>query len=221
MQKILIDLDGTILDFNKGEKISFVETIKHFFNYTPSEYECKIFSFNNEYFFNQYANGNMERRKFHHSRFFKTLKFMKLEGNVFEINDYYVDLLKYQSILYDDALDALKYLSSKYDIYVASNGMTEVQMKRIENIRKYFKGYYISEAIGFNKPNIKFFEYIFRNLNEYDKSKYIIIGDRLESDILGGINAGIKTIYLNRNNINFDIKPDYEIKGLNEIKNVL
>ena len=65
-------------------------------------------------------------------------------------------------------------------------------------------------------------EYILRDLNEYDRNKYIIIGDRLDSDILGGINSNIKTIYVNRNNINDEnIKPDYEINSLDNIKNIL
>ena len=65
-------------------------------------------------------------------------------------------------------------------------------------------------------------EYILRDLNEYDRNKYIIIGDRLDSDILGGINSNIKTIYLNKNNINDEnIKNDYEINSLDNIKNIL
>ena len=101
--------------------------------------------------------------------------------------------------------------------------MIEVQSKRMElsGLNKYFKKYFISEECGANKPDIKFFEYIFNNLNDYDKSNYIIIGDRLDTDILGGINAGIKTLYINRNNINNEIKPDYEIFDFNEIKNIL
>ena len=59
------------------------------------------------------------------------------------------------------------------------------------------------------------------DLNDYDKSKYIIIGDRLETDILGGINANIKTVLINRDNVTGDIIPDYEIYDLNELKNIL
>ena len=68
-----------------------------------------------------------------------------------------------------------------------------------------------------NKLNIN----IFNDLNDFDKVKYIIIGDRIDSDILGAINSGIKSIYLNRNNISDNIIPNYEIKSLLEIKNIL
>ena len=71
------------------------------------------------------------------------------------------------------------------------------------------------------KPDIEFFDYVFKNIKDEDKSHYVIIGDRLDTDILGGIKAGIKTIYVNRNNINSEIKPDVEIFDLRELINIL
>lgn len=222
IEKILMDLDGTLLDFNKGEKNAFIDTLKVCANYMPSDDECIKFSEINEYYFQQYANGKMDRKTFHFNRFDEIYKYLSINADVIKSNDYYVNSLKYQANLYDDALDAIKYLSKKYELYISSNGMYEVQMKRIEEIKEYFKGFYISERVGANKPNKEFFEYILRDLNEYDRNKYIIIGDRLDSDILGGINSNIKTIYVNRNNINDEnIKPDYEINNLDNIKNIL
>ena len=66
-----------------------------------------------------------------------------------------------------------------------------------------------------------FKEFWWNDLNDNKKDEYVIIGDRLDTDILGGINVGIKTIYLNRFNKSGSIKPDYEIKSLNELKKIL
>jgi len=224
VNKLLIDLDGTLLDFNEGEKNAFISTIKHFTGYEPTDYECNKFSVINEYYFNEYRLGKMDRNEFHFKRFNDIYSFLKLSGDIEKSDNYYVDSLKYQSNLYSDVVDSLKYLYKKYDLYIASNGMTEVQKKRLNLacIDKYFKKIYVSEEIGYNKPDKEFFEYIFKDLNDYDINNYAIIGDRLESDILGGINAGIKTIYLRRNEIlRDDIKPDYEILGLDEINKIL
>ena len=224
IEKVLIDLDGTLLDFSKGEKNAFIDTIKHFTGYEPTDYECQKFSIINEYYFNQYRMNNMSRDEFHYQRFKEIYEFLKLNASIEESDLYYVNSLKYQANLFDDVVDALKYLSKKYELFIASNGMYSVQLKRMETagIDKYFKKSYVSEEIGFNKPDIEFFDYVFKDLNEYDKEKYIIIGDRLETDVLGGINAGIKTIYLRRNEImRDDIKPDYEISSLNEINKIL
>ena len=224
INKLLIDLDGTLLDFNKGERNAFIETIKKFTGYDPTDFDCQKFSVINEHYFNEYRLGKMDRDTFHHNRFKDIYEYLKLNADIDKSDEYYVASLKYQANLFDDVLDCLKYLYKKYDLYVASNGMTEVQKKRLETagIDKYFKKLYVSEAIGYNKPDIEFFNYIFNDLNESDKLSYAIIGDRLESDILGGINAGIITIYLERHEIvRDDIKPTYTISSLDEIYKIL
>lgn len=223
IDKVLIDLDGTLLDFSKGEKKAFIETIKKFTGYTPDDFECQKFSIINEFYFNEYRNKKMDRDTFHFNRFKEIYEYLKLNADIMESDTYYVNALKYNAEIYDDVLDGIKYLTKKYDLYVVSNGMTEVQRKRTElaGLSKYFKKYYISEECGANKPDIEFFDYVFNDINDFDKSHYIIIGDRLDTDVLGGINASIKTIYLARKEIYSDIKPDYEIQSLKEINNIL
>ena len=224
IDKLLIDLDGTVLDFSKGERNAFILTVKKFTEYEPTDFDCEKFSVINEFYFNEYRTGKMDRNTFHHNRFKDIFEYLKLNADIDESDNYYVDSLKYQAILYDDVIDALKYLSKKYELYVASNGMTEVQKKRLElaGVDKYFKKSYVSEELGHNKPEIEFFDYIFNDLNDFDKSHYAIIGDRLESDILGGFNAGITTIYLERCEMTCDeVKPDYKISSLNEINKIL
>ena len=101
--------------------------------------------------------------------------------------------------------------------------MNDVQIKRMEkaNILNYFNNIYISEKIGYNKPKIEFFEYVIKDIGDYDKSKYIIIGDRIDSDIDGGNNFGIKTVLLDRKN-KFDKNiSTYCIENLIRIKNIL
>ena len=71
------------------------------------------------------------------------------------------------------------------------------------------------------KPDIEFFDYVFDYIKDKDKSHYVIIGDRLDTDILGGIKAGIKTIYVDRKNINNEIKPDVVVFSLKELINEL
>jgi YjjG family noncanonical pyrimidine nucleotidase len=222
MKYILIDLDGTLLDFKKGERKSIINTLNNV-GYNPTEKEIKLFSDINEEEFEKYKINLKTRPEFHHDRFKRLKDKLNIDYDIDETNKYYVKELKYSSETFDDIFDSLKYLSNKYDLFVASNGMCEVQLKRMElaGLDKYFKKSFISEECGANKPDIKFFEYIFNDLNDHDKSNYIIVGDRLDTDILGGINAGIKTIYINRNNINNEISPDYEIIDFNELKNIL
>jgi len=220
---ILFDLDGTLLDFSKSEKKIIKKVIKDYANYELSIDDLNYFSKINEYWFNRFNDGYMTRIEYQIKRFDEFKKYLKLEFDIESCNKYYCDNLKIAADLYDD-IDILNYLYNKYDLFIASNGMLETQKNRLSEakIYNYFKDYYVSEKIGYNKPDIKFFEYIFNDLNDYNKENYVIIGDRISTDIIGGKNAGIKTIYLNRLNIKDTNKiSDYEIKSLNELKNIL
>lgn len=220
---VLFDLDGTILDFHQGERTAFIATINEFSNYELKEADISLFSDINERLFNEYASGKMKRIEFQEKRFFEISKHLNINIDCSVANKFFINTLKYTADVYDDAIDILNYLSDKYTLLIASNGITSVQTQRLAScgFLSLFNKIYASEEIGANKPDIKFFDYIFNDLNDYDKNRYIIIGDRLETDILGGINSNIKTVLINRDNVIGDIIPDYEIFNLNDLKHIL
>ena len=49
----------------------------------------------------------------------------------------------------------------------------------------------------------------------------LVVGDSPTSDILGGINSGIDTCWYNPNKMESKYKPTYEIRALEELKNIL
>ena len=77
--------------------------------------------------------------------------------------------------------------------------------------------------IGHNKPSSEFFEHCFSNIPGFDKTKAIIVGDSLFSDVLGGINAGIKTCWVNPGHeaAKNGIQPDFEIEALHQLPALL
>lgn len=223
MKYILIDLDGTLLDFKTGEKESFSKTIEELTSYKVSEEDKLKFSEINDFYFNEYKNKKMDRNKFHLNRFKYMLNYLNLEYDPVKMDLYYVNELKYHAEIFNDVIEILDYLYPNYKLYVASNGMKEVQIKRMEiaDIKKYFINYYISEEVGYNKPDKEFFQYIFNDIKDPNKDEYIIIGDRIDSDIIGGKDSNIKTIYLNRDDDTKSIDADYNIKSLLDLKNIL
>lgn len=106
-----------------------------------------------------------------------------------------------------------------------TNGLKDVQDNRIRKsiIGKYFENVVVSEEINISKPDPKIFEYALNSINYSDKSKVLIVGDSLTSDIQGGLNSGIDTCWFNPNNIinNTSIKPTYKITNLMDLKNIL
>ena len=124
----------------------------------------------------------------------------------------------------DGAPRLLMTLSRKYPLYIASNGTTVVQKSRIASagIGRYFKGIFLSQELGADKPQIEFFERATGQIEGYDPAASIILGDSLTSDIQGGINAGMHTCWFNphhRERVN--IAPEFEITDLSEFDAVL
>ena len=123
------------------------------------------------------------------------------------------------------AEEAVERLSKKYKLYLASNGTASVQKGRMTsaNLYRFFEEVFVSQEIGANKPSIEYFERCFARIPNFDKSKAIMVGDSLTSDILGGQNAGIATCWVNPNHQEgrADIRVDYEIEALSQLEALL
>ena len=87
----------------------------------------------------------------------------------------------------------------------------------------YFKDVIISEVAGYQKPDKRYFDYLFAKHPEFSKDLSLIIGDSLSSDIRGGNNAGIDTCWYNprRMENKTDCICTYEIAALEELYTIL
>ena len=91
------------------------------------------------------------------------------------------------------------------------------------NLYRFFQEVFVSQEIGHNKPSKAYFDGCFARIPGFDPAKAIIVGDSLTSDIQGGINAGLKTVWVNPSHSQGrpDIKPDYEIESLSQLEALL
>ena len=81
---------------------------------------------------------------------------------------------------------------------------------------------FISQKLGHNKPSREYFEACYALIPDFDASKALMVGDSLSSDILGGINGGMKTCWVNPQHKKAgDIVPDYEIENINQLEALL
>ena len=122
------------------------------------------------------------------------------------------------------AEEAVKRLHEKYRLFLVSNGTAVVQQGRLTsaNLYPWFEKVFISQEIGFNKPDKAFFDRCFAQIPGFDPSKALMVGDSLTSDIQGGINAGLRTVWINPAHKPADkIHPDYEIEGLSQLETLL
>ena len=136
--------------------------------------------------------------------------------------DYQLTLGDYIQFV-DKAKDILLSQKGRYVIAAATNGTKVAQEKklRLSGLNEIFDEIFISEDIGAEKPSKEFFDFVFDKLGITDKSEVIIIGDSLTGDIKGGFCAGIDTCWFNPHCQTAAYTSKYEIKSLQELKEIL
>ena len=223
IKTVFLDLDDTLLDFHRSEREAISATLSSL-GVTPTEAVRKRYSEINRYVWQQLELGTMTREQILVRRFELLFEELGLEIDGMTARRTYEWNLGGSYFYIDGAEALLDELSKKYDLYLMSNGTAAVQDRRIaaSGISKYFKGIFISEKVGYNKPALEFFEKCFAEIPDFRKEESIIIGDSLSSDIKGGINAGIPTCHYNPKGETSDkITPDYTIKALEELPTLL
>ena len=224
IKKILLDLDDTVLDFHKGERMAIEKTLSSF-GVEPTAEVIALYRECNRFCWSSLERGEMERDDVLIHRFKMVFDKLGVPEDPRKVQYVYERNLAAECHFIEGAEDAVKNLSEKYDLYIASNGTAFVQDRRIaaSGIEKYCKGIFISERIGANKPSREFFDGCFEKMGDTNKDEILIVGDSLSSDILGGINAGIHTCHVDPTGaFNYaEINPDHSIKCLSELPKLL
>lgn len=218
---IFLDLDDTILDFHKGEMQAISHALR-LIGIEPEERLITRYMEINVGCWRALERGEMNRDQVIYGRFERLFEEFSIKKDHIKFQDIYQEYLSREHDFIPGAkemLDALRD-SGKYSLYIATNGIPEVQWPRINDsgIRDYFKDIFISYDFGVAKPNREFFERCFERIDGFNHDECIIVGDNPTSDIKGGINAGIKTCHFDRRNTVYtDIIPDYRITNLSEL----
>ncbi|MDU7870711.1 MAG: pyrimidine 5'-nucleotidase, partial [Pantoea sp.] len=116
-------------------------------------------------------------------------------------------------------------LHGRVKMGIITNGFTALQQIRLERtgFRDYFSALVISEQVGVPKPAAEIFDYALKQMGNPDRQRVLMVGDTPESDILGGINAGLKTCWLDHGTrpLPQHIHPTWQVKSLNELEALL
>ena len=222
---VFLDLDNTILDFTMAERTALSKTLAER-GIEPTDARLRRYSEINIACWEKLEEGLLTRDEvlvLRYELLFRELGRPDLSGA--EATARYESLLHIGHWFMPGAEELLRELSAKHDLYLASNGVESVQLSRIASagIGPYFKELFISERVGFNKPQKEYFDACFARIPGFDPARAMIVGDSLTSDIRGGINAGIKSCWYNYDGRpgRDDIRPDFEIRALSELPELL
>ncbi|MCM1113897.1 MAG: YjjG family noncanonical pyrimidine nucleotidase [Clostridium sp.] len=224
IKNILFDLDDTILDFKMSERVALSKTLIEL-DIEPTEYIISQYSKYNISQWKRLELGEISRDEVKINRYKLLFDDIGVDVSAKLATSIYEKNLAVGHYFIDGAEQMLHSLSKSYALHLVSNGTKAVQEGRLASagISHYFENIFISEVIGFEKPSEKFFDFCFKKMINFNKNNTIIIGDSLTSDIKGGHNAGIKTVWFNPDHLSCtgSIAPDYEIHSLYEVENLI
>ena len=218
---IFFDLDHTLWDFQKNSALTFDFLLKKYQINIDLNKFLNIYIPINFSYWKLYRDEKITKKFLRYNRLkssFDKLNISLSDDVINKIADDYVISLPVNNFLIKDTILVLDYLKQKYRLHIITNGFTEVQNKKIVNskIKKYFHSIIDSETVGVKKPNIKIFDYALKVSGAKSKNS-LMIGDNLEADILGALNAGFHAIHFNNNNE----APHEHCLILNELKSLM
>ncbi len=215
---LLFDLDGTLLDFDTSEHMALMKLFAAHGLKAEDRFFDAYAEVNNG-LWRAYERGEISMSGLLDTRFRKTMGLfgMDIDGKAWEKE--YRGYLGDFAFLIDGADNVLRRLSINHRIFAVTNGVGDTQINRLRlaGIIDLFEDIFISQLVGAQKPSKEFFDYVEKSISGFDKSRALVIGDSLLTDISGGKNAGIDTCFVNLNKREHDETPTYEISELSDL----
>lgn len=218
---LLFDFDNTLVDFNHCAYEGLKDTFKKYnIEWTDSNYT--LYKKINHQVWSDFEQGLITTEEIRKKRFSLFLESLTLEGiDGYEMNAFYLERIVAHPKILETTIESLDILQDKHILGIVTNGLKEVQRRRIANhgLEKYFNHIIVSDEIDLAKPDPQYFQYVFDRIDESDKSKVLVIGDNITSDIGGAQSFGFHGCWFNpidkKNKTS--ITPDYTVHNLMEL----
>jgi len=228
IKDVFFDLDHTLWDFEKNsesviESLLVTYDVERLYNITAEQFIKKYKKINKK-LWHLYSHKKITKEELRNSRFTKTLEKLGAKNKELGLllEKEYIAKSPYQTALLEGTNEILDYLKPKYRLHILTNGFKEVQHIKLHEsgIKKHFNNIFISEEMGFQKPDKEIFEAA-RKTAKVDTDACIMIGDSFENDIAGALNAGWKAIYFSSRKKRMKNPNLFQIRNLLELKDLL
>jgi putative hydrolase of the HAD superfamily len=225
---LFFDLDHTLWDFDTNARETLVDIYGIFEladrNVVPFDDFYTKYLHHNEILWNRYHNGFITADELKWKRMWRTLLDFKIGDEVLAkaISARFLEILPAKQNLFEHAKEILEYLIAKgYVLHMITNGFEKTQWSKLNNsgLGHYFTHVITSEASNSVKPQKEIFDYAIGKAGALHKES-IMIGDNLDADIKGAINAGIDSIFVNHINAVAEVQPTYTVTHLKQLEQI-
>ncbi len=228
-QHLFFDLDHTLWDFEANSKECLYELyVLHDLHKTiTADFDLffEKYSFHNKRLWHRYNHGFIKQEELKWKRMWHALLEFKIgdEQLAKQLSSEYLEILPGKKALFPHTIEILEYLTANgYTLHLITNGFEKVQWRKLDNaaIGKYFTTVITSEAACSLKPHKDIFDFAIKKAACcYEES--LMLGDNLDADIAGAMNAGMDTVFVNHLQEPTDLQPTYIIHHLRELEDIL
>ena len=225
---LFFDLDHTLWDFDSNSRLTLQEIYLDMELESKGVHDFDTFHKNylvhNEKLWDRYRKGFIKSEELRWKRMWLSLLDFKIgdEKLAREMGTRFVDGLPSRRILFPHAIELMEYLTQKkYYLHLITNGFEDTQHNKLRNsgLNKYFIEVITSEGSSSLKPNAAIFNYAIQKTKAF-KEESIMIGDDIEADIIGAMNAGIDQVYVNHLNRTPSVQPTFTVCSLRELEDI-
>ncbi|MBR1505159.1 MAG: YjjG family noncanonical pyrimidine nucleotidase [Prevotella sp.] len=227
---LFIDFDDTLYDTYGNAVIALRETFEAFH---LERYFSDPQVFYNTYWeanidlWSRYSKGEITRDFLIVERFRRPLsesKGLQVTKDIcLQMSDRFLDFCSCKPGVVDGAHELMHDLKQKgYRMHMTSNGFHEVQYKKLAacGLRDCFDTIILSEDAGVNKPSPLYFDYALK-VSGASRETTLMIGDNLQTDILGALHAGIDALLFNRWNVDVKESPQMPTFVAGSLKDIM
>ncbi|MES1160326.1 MAG: YjjG family noncanonical pyrimidine nucleotidase [Bacteroidota bacterium] len=225
---LFFDLDHTLWDFEANSRQTLEELYHSLLLRERGVWDFGLFYKNyiahNDRLWERYRNGFIKVDELRRKRMWLTLLDFKIgdEPLARKMEELFLEALPTRRILFPYTVEILDYLSGKgYRLHLITNGFEKTQHSKLHNsgLTKYFSEVITSEGSNSLKPHKEIFEYAIRKAGA-TKQESIMLGDNVEADIQGAMNAGIDQVYVNHLDQEPSVRPTYTVRSLKELEDI-
>ena len=224
IKNVLLDADGTLFDFKRAEREALSQTLLQL-GIEPLPQILRRYSEINDAHWKLLEKNEITHAELKYRRYEQLFREIGVSASPTDAANCYEELLSRQGCLLEGARELVERLAPSYRLYLASNGRRKTQYGRIDasGLKPFLSDVFISEDLGYYKPDVGFFEACFARIPDLRKEETVMVGDRLSSDIAGGNRAGIATVWFAPEGAepSADALPTRIIHALSELPDVL